>query len=134
MKTEQILALLIAERDRVSRAIDALGSVPTNRAVTSATTVRSQRRRHLSAAGRLAIAEAARRRWAAVRASKGTAKSNRTSAVAPDAQTGKAAPKKRRISAAARKAMRDAAKRRWAAIKAAESGPGAKKSAKRKAA
>ena len=58
----------------------------------------------MSAAGRKAIAEAARKRWAAVKATK-----------APSAPV---VERKHKISAAARKAMADAAKKRWAAIKA----------------
>jgi hypothetical protein len=55
-----------------------------------------RRRRRLSPEGRRRIVEAARKRWAAVRATQ--------------------EPKrKRRISAAARKRMSEAAKRRWAA-------------------
>jgi len=56
---EQILALLLAERDRLNRAIEALGG-PKRRGRPPGRT--------LSAAGRKAIAEGQRKRWAAIRA------------------------------------------------------------------
>jgi hypothetical protein len=71
MSKEQILALLLAERDKLNRAIEALdgpkrqGRPPGPRTVAPAT-----RKRTLSAAGRKAIAEAARKRWVAIRAGK----------------------------------------------------------------
>jgi hypothetical protein len=87
MQTEQIVALLIAERDRLTRAIDALRggvsqSSPRRRgrppkAVTAvaaasapATKPAAPAKRKLSAAGRRAIAAAAKKRWAAIRAGK----------------------------------------------------------------
>ena len=63
-------------------------------------------RRKMSAAGRRAIAEAQRKRWAAKKA--GTA-----------AAANVAPKKKRRLSAAGRAAIVAASKRRWAAKKAA---------------
>jgi len=56
---EQILALLLAERDKLNRAIEALGG-PKRRGRPPGRT--------LSAAGRKAIAKAQRKRWAAIRA------------------------------------------------------------------
>ncbi len=112
MPTEQIVALLIAERDRLSRAIEALqgpakrrvrpykGAAP---AVVSAAAPIA-RKRKMSAAGRKAIADAVRKRWVAVKAAK-----------APSAPV---VERKHKLSTAARKAMADAAKKRWAAIKA----------------
>jgi len=83
MKTEQIVVLLIAERDRLSRAIDALqrpakrpGKTPgaaTKRVSATSPAIASApvaRKRTMSAAGRKAIAEAAKRRWAAIKAGK----------------------------------------------------------------
>jgi hypothetical protein len=92
MQIEQIVALLIAERDRLTGAIEALqgptkrrgrpvGSGRNRAARTSedhavakvATTPVAhprRRKRKLSAAGREAIADAARKRWAAIRAGK----------------------------------------------------------------
>jgi hypothetical protein len=73
MQTEQIVALLTAERDRLTRAIDALqgGAKRRGRPLghTAAAPMAKPKRR-LSAAGRKAIAEAARRRWAAIKAGK----------------------------------------------------------------
>jgi hypothetical protein len=62
-------------------------------------------KRTMSAAGRKAIADAVRKRWAAVKAAK-------------TAQAPGAVEPKRALSVSARKAMADAAKKRWAAIKA----------------
>jgi hypothetical protein len=59
-------------------------------------------RRRISAAGRAAIAEAQRKRWAAKKA-------------APPSTT---APKKHKLSAAGRKAIAEAQKKRWAMKKA----------------
>jgi len=78
MQTEQIVALLIAERDRLSRAIEALqgpskrrGRPPKPAATaTAAPKAAARGKRALSAAGRAAIAAAARKRWAAIRAGK----------------------------------------------------------------
>jgi hypothetical protein len=80
MQTEHIVAVLIAERDRLSRAIDALqdpakrrgrppGSGRTNVAL-SAPETRARKKRRISPAGRKAMAAAARRRWAAIKAGK----------------------------------------------------------------
>jgi hypothetical protein len=59
----------------------------------------------MSAAGRKAIADAARKRWAAAKAAK-------------TAQAPAPVEPKRALSVSARRAMADAAKKRWAAIKA----------------
>jgi len=86
MQTEQIVALLIAERDRLSRAIDALqgstkrpGRSPAAAKAAAAVTApaATPSRRKLSAAGRKAIAEAARKRWALIKAGKIPAPSSR---------------------------------------------------------
>jgi len=80
VQTEQIVALLIAERDRLSRAIDALQAPSKRRGRPPGTATKNAashpvkspapKKRRLSAAGRKAIAEAARRRWAAIKAGK----------------------------------------------------------------
>jgi hypothetical protein len=113
MSIEQIVALLVAERDRLDAAIQALQG-PTKRrgrplaikVVTAAVSAPApvQRKRKMSAAGRKAIADAVKRRWAAVKAAK-----------APSTPV---VERKSTLSAAARKAMAEGAKRRWAAIKA----------------
>ena len=134
VQTEQIVALLIAEHDRLSQAIDALqgpqrtrrpSSARTPPAVTAAAKKTAPKRR-ISAAGRKAIAEGARRRWAAIRAAKANPKKTAAKSLA-SVSAAKPAPKKRRIGAAGRRAMADAAKRRWAAAKAAKSEPASKK-------
>ena len=81
MQTAQIVALLISERDRLDAAIRALqgserrrGRPPVNTSSASAAVSKEARpKRTLSAAGRKAIAEAARKRWAAIRAGKAQA-------------------------------------------------------------
>jgi len=76
-------------------------------AITEPLTVTKKRR--LSAAGRKRVGEAARRRWAAVRAEQEVA-------AAPP-------PRKRKLSAAGRAAIVAALKKRWAAKKAATKKP-----------
>ena len=76
MSTDHIVSMLIAERDRLSRAIEALqgsakrrGRPPgSSKKQAMATSVKAKRT--LSAAGRKAIAAAARKRWAAIKAGK----------------------------------------------------------------
>ena len=71
MSKEQILALMFAERDKLDRAIEVLdGSRRQGRPPEPRTVAPAKRKRTLSAAGRKAIAEAARKRWAAIRAGK----------------------------------------------------------------
>jgi hypothetical protein len=113
MSSEQIVDLLVAERNRLDAAIDALQSSvkgdgrplrmkrPASHVAAPAPVAS---KRAMSAAGRKAIADAARKRWAAVKAAKAPAPP-------PVAQ-------RRALNATARKAMADAAKKRWAAIKA----------------
>jgi hypothetical protein len=67
---------------------------------------RPRKKHKMSAAGRKAIALAAKKRWAAYRGKKGT-------------KSAKPAMKKRKFSAAARKKMAEVAKARWAKAKAA---------------
>jgi hypothetical protein len=73
MQTEQIVALLVAERDRLNRAIDALqgpakrrGRPPAS-AATSAPTGRPRKRKARTAAQRKAQSERMRAFWAARR-------------------------------------------------------------------
>ena len=80
--TDQILQLLIAERDKLNRAIEALqgsatkrrgrppGSVNKETAVAPAAVAAAPAKRKMSAAGRERIAEAARKRWALIKAGK----------------------------------------------------------------
>jgi len=73
MPTEHILTLLIAERDRLNRAIDALQG-PTKRRDQPLPAIESEtikpNKRHVSAAARRKMAAAQKRRWAAVKAAK----------------------------------------------------------------
>jgi|HubBroStandDraft_6_1064221.scaffolds.fasta_scaffold745439_2 hypothetical protein len=82
MQTEQIVALLVAERDRFIRAIEALQGTAVRRgrppgsdkkhaaAGHVSLAAAPKKKRKLSAAGRKAIADAARKRWAAIKAGK----------------------------------------------------------------
>jgi hypothetical protein len=71
MPTDRILALLQAERDKLNRAIEALdGPKRRGRPPGPRTIAPAKRKRTLSAAGWKAIADAARKRWAAIRAGK----------------------------------------------------------------
>lgn len=81
MQTEQIVSLLIAERDRLSRAIAALQEGVSRRGQSQTPSAASKpassapvngapKKRRISAAGRKAIAEATKRRWAAIKAKK----------------------------------------------------------------
>jgi hypothetical protein len=78
MPTEHIVALLIAERDRLNRAIEALQGPATRRgrppknpllAIESSGTG-SKKKRHVSAAARRKMAAAQKKRWAAAKAGK----------------------------------------------------------------
>jgi hypothetical protein len=87
METSQIVALLVAERDRLNKAIETLQgptkrrgrppkkpalnhpSVPDGVKPASAATP-VHRKRIMSAAGRKAIGDATRKRWALIRAGK----------------------------------------------------------------
>ena len=82
MQTEQIVAFLIAERNRLDAAIQALegpvkrrGRPPAKKAPAATVAAPAPApvappKRTLSAAGRKAIAEGARKRWAAIKAGK----------------------------------------------------------------
>jgi hypothetical protein len=98
METSQIVALLVAERDRLNNAIEALqgprkrlGSPPKN-SVATATSDASpapakKKRRKFSAAQREAAAERMRQRWAAKKA----AAKSQPKAVGKPKKTAKAA-------------------------------------------
>jgi hypothetical protein len=77
MPTEHILALLIVERDRLNRAIDALQGPPKRTGRPSKNQVlgiesdsTKPKKRHVSAAARRRMAIAQKKRWAAVKAAK----------------------------------------------------------------
>jgi hypothetical protein len=88
MPTDHILALLIAERDKLNRAIEALSGPPKRRGrpsknvLASASTASGplavapvkRKRRKFSAAQRAAVAERMRQRWAAKKKAAGNAK------------------------------------------------------------
>jgi len=116
MPTEDIVALLVAERDKLNRAIEALREpvkrrgrpVKAAQAPASARTglVPVQpRKRKMSAAARKAIGDATRKRWALLKAGK---KAKAATVTAP-------APAKRKpMTAAQKKALSVKMKAAWA--------------------
>jgi hypothetical protein len=80
MPTDHIVSLLIAERDKLNRAIEAMqGAVkrrgrPPKNAVPAAPVPTSEsappKKRHVSAAARRKMAAAQKKRWAAIKAGK----------------------------------------------------------------
>jgi AT hook motif len=72
MFTEQIVSLLIQERDRLNRAIEALrggakgrGRPPKNVALTTVENEQPEKKRYVNAASRKKMAAAQKKRWAA---------------------------------------------------------------------
>jgi hypothetical protein len=76
MPTQHILTLLIAERDKLNRAIEALqGPIkrlgrPSKNQAPGMGSDSTKPKRHVSAAARRKMAAAQKRRWAAVKAAK----------------------------------------------------------------
>ena len=74
MPTDHIVALLIAEREKLDRAIAALKGGPDAPrkpfAIAMEPTAPAPKKRHVSAAARKRMAEAQRERWAAIKAGK----------------------------------------------------------------
>ena len=76
MPTDHIVALLAAERDKLNRAIEALGGAakrpgsPPKKPVTIETSAAAPKKRHVSAAARRRMAEGQRKRWAAIKGAK----------------------------------------------------------------
>ena len=98
MDTTRILTELRAERQRIDQAITALESLGHAGASIRGRRVGkpARRRRHMSAAGRKRISEAAKAMWARRRKKAGKASTTR------------------RMSAATRKRLSELAKQRWA--------------------
>lgn len=107
MNIEQMVAELRRERDRITQAIEAMealtGSGAPSVSLSRPGAVAPRGGARISAAGRKRIAEAARRRWAKIKAAK----------VAKPAKPAKSAPA-RRMSPAARRRLSELAKARWA--------------------
>ena len=122
MPTDDIVALLVAERDKLDRAIEALGEPvkrrgrPTKEAQSRSTPAAvapvKKRKRTLSAAGRRAIVAATKKRRALIKAGK-TAKAALT-APAP-------AQKRKPMTGAQKKALSVKMKAAWAKRKKAGS-------------
>jgi peptidoglycan hydrolase CwlO-like protein len=109
--TNEILTAAIAgfeeQKRRIDSQISELQAMLAGAPAEASATPEKRTRRKMSAAGRKAIAEAQRKRWAA-------------SKKAAEPSTPSAAPKaKRKLSAAGRKAISLATKKRWA-LKRAE--------------
>ncbi len=92
MDTNRILVELRAERQRIDQAITAIESL--NHAGASTRRAASPKRRHMSAAGRKAISDAAKAMWAE--------------------RKKKTRRPRRHMSAATRKRLSELAKQRWA--------------------
>jgi hypothetical protein len=76
----------------------------------AATPEAPRKRRTMSAAGRKRVAEAQRKRWAAIR---------KQSGATPEPAKHEAQKPKRKLSAAGRKRIIEATKKRWASVRAA---------------
>ena len=72
MPTDRIVALLIAERNKLNAAIDALqgNSAHTAAKKPAAIETAAPKKRHVSAAARRRMAEGQKKRWAAIKAAK----------------------------------------------------------------
>jgi hypothetical protein len=77
MPTDHIIALLIAEREKLNRAIEALQGTPEITASkkpaaieTNVATTAPAKKRHVSAAARKRMAEGQKKRWAAIKGAK----------------------------------------------------------------
>ena len=105
-RTDKHYAMISILNNLIINAIEALSGLSGHSASPAPV-----KRRKMSAAGRKAIAAAARARWAKIKAQK----AGKVTVVAA-----KPAKKKRTISAAARAAMAAGSKARWAKIKAAK--------------
>jgi hypothetical protein len=77
MPTDHIVALLIAERDKLNRAIEALqgspnrmGRAPKSESPVAEPTSAAPKKRHVSAAARRKMAAAQKKRWAAIKGAK----------------------------------------------------------------
>jgi hypothetical protein len=68
MPTDHIVALLIAERDKLNAAIEALQGTVKKPVATEPTA--SPKKRHVSAAARRKMAAAQKKRWAAIKSAK----------------------------------------------------------------
>lgn len=139
MSTDQILALLLRERNKIEKAIEALqgpkrkGRPPGPGRKAAPLTVEQDSTppatvshtapatRKMSAAGRRAIVAATKKRWAAIRAAKAAAEAPAPVAAAPKAARARTSVpvKKGGLTAAGRKALSIAMKKRWAAKKKA---------------
>jgi len=122
MATDHILVLLVAERDKLSRAIEALqGSTKLDSKTVATAAPAAPVKRRLSAAGRRAIGAAAKKRWAAIKAAKAAETAPAVTPKAAPAKAPVAAKKKTSPArgAAYRKMMSEKMKAAWAKRKKA---------------
>ncbi len=118
MATDHILALLVSERNKLTKAIEALQGptkLPSVERVSKPASPARRAKRKLSAAGKLAIITATKKRWAAVKAAKAA------SAAPAQVAAPKSAPAK---DSAFRKKMSDRMKAAWALRKKKAAGKG----------
>ncbi len=95
---------------RIAEIRQKLGGAEITEEPSAAAPESGRKRRKMSAAARKRIADAQKKRWAAVRKESGS----------PAVAKSEAAPKaKRRLSAAGRKRIIEATKKRWALVRAA---------------
>ncbi len=135
MDEDLIIAAIDDEIGRLQQVRALLSGVNAGTAVTAeaaAPTQEAVRRRRVSPAARRRMAEAQKKRWAAVKGEAVMAKpTEKTAHEAPaENAAAKKSPQRRRVSPAARRRMAEAQKKRWAAAKLAKSTP-AKKAAKK---
>ena len=125
MDTQEILANLRAERDRLNQAIAALEALdettkPASRPGRKIKEPAKNKTRTMSAAGRQRIAEAQKKRWAKKKAAaKSAAKTTAAGAKAVPSKTATPKKAKRVVSAESRKKIAAAQKKRWAKKKVA---------------
>ena len=111
--TDHIVALLLAERDRLNRAIEVIQGPVKRRgrppgSAAEELSVAVPKKRHVSAASRRRMALAQKKRWAAIKGQ------------SPALSQAGSKPQKRRISAEGMKRIIAATKKRWALKRAAE--------------
>jgi hypothetical protein len=125
---QKVVSQLEQQRTAIDNALTALRAVAGNEAVSRAlgSTQTAQkpttRKRRLSAEGRKRIADAARKRWAAMKKASGTTAASQGPAAS-------SAKPKSRITAAGRKRLAEAMRKRWAERRAGEKKAAAKKTA-----
>ncbi len=135
MDTNSIIAAIDAEIGKLQEVHALLSGVDTATPVKEASIPAKEavrRRPRLSPTARKRMAEAQKKRWAAVKAAKAVVKLSPATKRAKETPARdvaiKKAPKRRKLSPEAKKRIAEAQRKRWAAVKAAKKAP-AKKAA-----